>query len=233
MASRAIALAAGTFLTLNVFVVSALAEPPRAAGSAPVHEVNVDANGLIRVHEQGTVMSQVTNFPLDPGGNLRVSGNVGVSGTVEATQSGPWSVGLDPAASSFLSNIDTATSGLRYDTDGNLKVSVAGSGSAADPSPADFSPFGFSSGAAFPANESFTVDAFTDVKVTSYFVQALEGQINVFFLRSGNVVFGFRVSAGQSDTATAALAHAIVADAWEFECGPSSNCRVFYSAAAY
>src|SRR5688500_4833396 len=98
MASRLIALVAGALAALNVSAASA-AEPPRAAGSAPVHEVNVDANGLIRVHEQGTVMSQVNNFPLDPVGNLRVSGNVGVTGTVEATQSGPWSVGLDPAAS--------------------------------------------------------------------------------------------------------------------------------------
>lgn len=232
MASRLIALVAGALVALNVSAASA-AEPPRAAGSAPVHEVNVDANGLIRVHEQGTVMSQVSNFPLDPGGNLRVSGNVGVTGTVEATQSGPWSVGLDAAASSFLGNIDSATSGLSYDTDGNLKVSVAGSGPAADPSPATLAPFGFQSAAAFPASESFTVNAAGPVKVTSYFVQALEGVIEVFFMRSGNPAFAFRVAAGQSPIATAALAHAIVADAWRFECGAGSNCIVFYSAAAY
>jgi hypothetical protein len=232
MASRLIALVAGALVALNMSAASA-AEPPRAAGSAPVHKVNVDANGLIRVHEQGTVMSQVNNFPLDPGGNLRVSGNVGVTGTVEATQSGPWSVGLDPAASSSLSNIDTATSGLHYDTDGNLKVSMAGSGSPADPTPADFPPFGVHASGTITAGESITVNAFADVNVTSYFVEALEGQMNVWFLRAGSVVFGFRVVAGQSPIATASLAHAILADAWQFQCVSGSNCLVFYAAAAY
>jgi hypothetical protein len=232
MTRRAIALAAGTLLTLNAFAVAALAGPPRAAGSAPVTETNVDANGRIRVHEEGTVSSQVVNFPLDPSGNLKVTGSAAVTGTVEATQSGPWSVGLDPAASSYLSNIDTATSGLHYDTDGNLKVSVAPSDSAADPSVADESPFGFSANGAFPAGESFTIDH-PGARVTSYFVQALEGQMNVFFLRSGNVAFGFRVVAGQSPIATAHLAHAILADAWRFECGAGSNCVVFYSSAGY
>jgi len=232
MASRAIALAAGTLLTLNAFAIAAVAGPPNAAGSAPVTETNVDANGRIRVHEQGTVSSQVTNFPLDPNGNLKVSGSATVTGTVEARQSGPWSVGLDPAASTHLGNIDTATSGLRYDTDGNLMVSVAPTTSAADPSVAGQSPFGFGASSAFPAGESFTVDH-PGARVTSYFVQALEGQMNVLFLRSGSVAFGFRVVAGQSPIASAPLAHAIQADAWRFECGSGGNCVVFYSAAGY
>lgn len=232
MTRRAIALAAGTLLTLNAFAVAAVAGPPRAAGSAPVTEQNVDANGLIRVHEQGTVMSQVTNFPLNPDGSLKTSGGATVTGTVEATQSGPWSVGLDPAASAYLSNIDTATSGLHYDGDGNLKVSLAPTDSAADPSVADQSPFGFAANAGFPAGESFTIDH-PGARVTAYFVQALEGQMSIYFLRSGSVAFGFRVVAGQSPIATAHLAHAILADAWKFECGAGSNCVVFYSSAGY
>jgi hypothetical protein len=225
---------AGTLVALNGVAVSVRAEnPPGKAGSAPVTETNVDASGRIRVHEQGTVLSQVTNLPLDAAGNLRTSGSAVVSGTVGATQSGPWSVGLDPAASSFLSNIDTATSGLRYDVDGNLKVSVAPTSSAADPSVADQSPFGFGAASAFPAGESFTINHGADTRVTSYFVQALEGEIKVFFLRAGSVTFGFRVAAGQSAIASASLAHAILADSWTFECGPSSNCVVFYSAAGY
>lgn len=233
MARRAIVLAAGTLVTLNAFALSALAGPPstRAAGSAPVHEVNVDANGLIRVHEQGTVMSQVTNFPLDPSGSLSVAGNVAVTGTVGATQSGPWSVGLDPAASSSLSNIDTATSGLQYDTDGNLKVSVAPTGSAADPSVADQTPFGFNPATAFPAGTHVTINAGGPARVTSYFVQAIEGKVHAVFMHSDSPRFGVRVATGES--AAAALAHPIQADAWRFECLPGDDCIVFYSAAGY
>ena len=228
MTRRAIALAAGTLVSLNA--VAVLAGPPEAPG-APVHEVNVDANGLIRVHEQGTVMSQVTNFPLDPSGSLSVAGNVGVTGTVAATQSGPWSVALDPAAAGYLSNIDTATSGLRYDTDGNLKVSVAPSDSVADPSVADQSPFGFNSGAGLTAGTHVTISAGGPARVTSYFVQAIEGKLIAIFLRSGFPTFAVRVATGES--ATAALAHPILADALELQCLPGNDCIVFYSAAAY
>jgi hypothetical protein len=217
MTRRAIALAAGTFLTLSGFAASALAEPP----AKPVHEINVDANGLIRVHEQGTVSSQVVNFPLDAQGNLKTA----------ATQSGPWSVGLDTAASSSLSNIDTATSGLHYDADGNLKVSVAPTGSAADPSVADRSPFGFQQAATIPAADSLTINAGAPVNVTSYFVHAVEGTIAAIFMESENHRFAFLVEAGQS--VTGSVAHAIRADTWQLQCAPGNNCIVFYSAAGY
>ena len=228
MASRLIALVAGTLVALNVSAVSA-AEPPRAPGSAPVHEVNVDANGLIRVHEQGTVMSQVTNFPLDPGGNLRVSGDVGVSGTVGATQSGPWSVGLDPAASSFLSNIDTATSGLNYDTDGYLKVSMAPTTSAADPSVADRSPFGFSAGSSFTG----TIIVQTGppaARLTAYFFET-DHDLTVTFEADESVIFGFIVRAGHP--VTASFHHAILADAMRMTCMGGNTCAVTRSVAGY
>ena len=234
MANRVLTLAVGMGVAVNLLAGSAWAGTASvgATGAAPVREQNLDANGSIRVHEQGTVMSQVTNFPLNPDGSLKTSGSASVTGTVAATQSGPWSVGLDLAASSYLSNIDTATSGLRYDTDGNLKVSVAPTGSAADPSVADQTPFGINPAAGIPAGTHVTINAGGGpARVTSYFVQAIEGKVQAFFMDSDSPTFGVRLATGES--ATAALAHPILADAWRFECLPGDDCIVFYSAAGY
>ena len=234
MANRAMTLAAGMLVAVNASAASAWAGPPSAgaAGSAPVREQNLDANGSIRVHEQGTVMSQVTNFPLNADGSLKTAGSCSVTGTVAATQSGPWSVGLDPAASSSLTNIEVATSGLQYDGDGNLLVSLGGSGSPADPSVADRTPFGLSFATGINAGESFTLNAASPARVASYYFRATEGTITVLFMQNDSPTFGFPLTTGQSSTA--ALAHAILADALRIECqAGGSNCVVFYSVAGY
>lgn len=235
MSIRATALAAGIVAALGPLAASgALAAPgSSASGSAPVTETNVDQTGSIRVHEQGTVNSSVVNFPLDAAGNLKVSGSAVVSGTVAATQSGPWSVALDAAPAASLSNIESATAGLRYDTDGNLQVSLAGGGSPADPSVADQSPFGFSSDVAVNAGESFTVQANpSPVRITSFFVQVKQGEATVFFQRNEGVAFAFRLAAGQS--LMNSPAHAILADAMRVQCASGGNhCILFHSVTGY
>lgn len=60
---------------------------PASADSGPpsglsTREQNLDTNGLIRVHEQGTPTVSVGNFPVDANGNLKVAGSSNVSGTV-------------------------------------------------------------------------------------------------------------------------------------------------------
>jgi len=85
------------------FVRPAFADTGPLSGLA-TREQNLDANGLIRVHEQGTPTVSVGNFPLDANGNLKVAGSANVSGTVNvgnlpATQpvSGTVNVGNLPA----------------------------------------------------------------------------------------------------------------------------------------
>jgi hypothetical protein len=48
---------------------------PTPGPSQPVLEQNLDANGLIRVHEQGTANVNVTNVPLPVSGNVNVTGS--------------------------------------------------------------------------------------------------------------------------------------------------------------
>jgi hypothetical protein len=62
-----------------------LLQPAIAAvrpAAQPVAETNLDANGLIRVHEQGTADTRVTNLPIAAGGGLAVEGTVGIEGTI-------------------------------------------------------------------------------------------------------------------------------------------------------
>ena len=104
------------------------------SGAAPTREQNLDANGLIRTHEQGTALTHVTNFPLDGAGNLRVSGTVNIGNTpdVNAMQSGPWlvgqqgawTVGLDPAASQLLNGIQAKLANFSFDNSGKLLVAA-------------------------------------------------------------------------------------------------------------
>jgi len=82
-----------------------------ATGSAPVTETNIDSNGFIRVHEQGTA---------------NVSGTFGISSsanTVSLSADDRAKVDLE---NQHLANIDAQTAKLNFDGDGNLKTSPQG-----------------------------------------------------------------------------------------------------------
>jgi len=192
----------------------------------------------------------VMNFPLDQAGSLRTSGQCTVSGTVGATQTGPWSmaqggawsvgqagawsvgqagswsVALGGAAATALGNIDAATAGLRYDGDGNLKVSVGG-GSPADPTPATRSPFGYSAFSSFTG----TVDVpGTLTNLTAYSFHSDHNMLAVLS-RPGTSPFGIYVAANQP--AVGSFAHAIPTDGLSLQCLNGATCTVLISAAGY
>ena len=171
--------------------------------------------------------------PLENGA-VKISGTATVNGDVAATQagpwsvgqSGPWSVGLEGPASTALLNIDAATAGLRYDTEGNLKVSV-GPGGASDPSVASRSPFGFSAHSSF--NDSVTIPG-SLANVTSYSFHSDRDMIAIF-MRDGSPAFGLRVAANQS--VVGSFHHAIPADALQLQCVGGGACTALVSAAGY
>jgi hypothetical protein len=72
---------------------SAAAGPP---GPVAVSETNLDAGGLIRVHEQGVADSRVINLPLDQDGDLRVDGEVEVEGPIDIGNTPTVHVGNTP-----------------------------------------------------------------------------------------------------------------------------------------
>jgi hypothetical protein len=230
MRTRVAALAV-VFLAVNIAAAAALigSGSVRGAGSAPVTETNLDASGAIRVHEQGTAESRVVNLPLDAAGNLRTAGAATVQGTVAATQSGPWSVSLDPAPAADLGAIAGATSSLRYDADGNLRVTVGGGASAADPSEAGRSPFGFSH-STIPAETQVTLTAGSVARVTAYSFHS-DHDVTAFFEEGDDLRFAIFVPAGQSMVGS--FPHAIPADTLKLLCGGGSACYVLYSVAAY
>lgn len=213
--------------TMRAAVLCAMAAA--AAGPAAAAE---------RAHEENAKPVTIVG-PLDAAGAVKVGGGVaatqsgawavGQAGTWSVGQSGAWFVGLDGAASATLGHIDAATSGLRYDGDGNLRVSVAGGG-AADPSPADRSPFGFSAHSTIAAGDTVNIDAGGLVKVAAYSFHT-DHDIIVVFLRGGSVAFGLRVPAGQS--AVTSFAHAIVADRMQIQCPGGDACTVLNAVAAY
>jgi hypothetical protein len=64
-------------LTVALAVVTGVAVQSQAAGPPTplaVSETNRDADGLIRVHEQGVADTRVTNLPVNENGDLRVAG---------------------------------------------------------------------------------------------------------------------------------------------------------------
>ena len=172
----------------------------------------------------------VLNFPLDGAGNLRVAGSSSVSGTVAATQSGSWTVLLDSTASGQLGAIGANTAGLSYDPDGNLRVSVAGAGGAADPTVATRSPFGTSITVGIPGDSSVNVTAGEMANVTAYSFHS-DRDLVVLFMRGDSPAFALRVPAGQSITGH--LAHAIAADRLTLRCMSSDMCTILSSVAAY
>ena len=74
-------LALAATLGLGLSLVKGEQPNPTPGPSQPVLEQNKDANGFIRVHEQGTADVNVTNAVLPISGNV----NANVSGTVRAT----------------------------------------------------------------------------------------------------------------------------------------------------
>ena len=85
--------ALAAILGLGLSLAIADAPNPTPGPSQPVREQNLDPNGLIRVHEQGTANVNVTNVPLPVTGtvNANVTGSV-----VRAT--------IPPATTSFSHN---------------------------------------------------------------------------------------------------------------------------------
>ena len=85
------------------------------SGSAPVTETNLDANGFIRVHDQGTVNVALTStgstVKIDPAGNT-----VSLSSTDRAK--------LD-TANTHLRNIEGQANKLNFDGSGNLKTAAS------------------------------------------------------------------------------------------------------------
>lgn len=100
---------------------------PAVADAGPLsglatREQNVDSNGFIRVHEQSTANVNVTNA------SLPVTGNVGVSGTVGAQQSGPWAVAISNLASNPVPVAVGNQPNFAFDANGNLRVTDVGGG---------------------------------------------------------------------------------------------------------
>jgi len=77
-------------LALGLSLAVADTPNPTPGPSQKVLEQNLDANGLIKVHEQGTANVNVTNASVVVSGNV----NANVSGTVRAT--------IPPATTTFL-----------------------------------------------------------------------------------------------------------------------------------
>ncbi|GAC1610718.1 MAG: hypothetical protein NVS3B26_19090 [Mycobacteriales bacterium] len=253
---KATTAALGLLLTTNIALVTALTTQGTAqgSGSAPVTETNVDQSGFIRTHEQGTALNHVTNFPLDGSGNLKVSGSTTVSGTVNAvqsgnwtvlldpthnavaaSQSGPWSVGLDPnqngvsldpTSEGHLAAIDTAVAKPQYDSSGNLKVNLA-SGGNADPTSATAQPFGLCDSCVNAAGH-FTVTSATPVHVTAYSFHGDGCDFTVQF--QGGPIFEVQVKSGQP--AVLSFDHALIANALNFT-GLNSSCHFGYSVVGY
>lgn len=207
-----------------------------AAGSAPVTIVGPLApNGGVKISGTATVDGTVAATQSGPWSVAQTgpwtvgqSGpwTVGQSGAWSVGQSGPWTVGLEGPASAALANIDAATSALRYDADGNLKVSITG-GSAADPSVADHSPFGFSAHSSFTG----TVDIpGAESRVTSYSFYSDHDMVAIF-MHGGHNVLALRVPANQSFVGS--FYHAILADNLQLQCLGGSTCTVMNSTAGY
>ena len=97
------------FLGATVFREQ-VAQAIGSAGSAPVTETNVDSHGFIRVHEQGTVP---------------VTGTVSISGSSNTVNLGSSDHDLLDSSNTHLANIDTQTSKLNFDSNGNLKTTGA------------------------------------------------------------------------------------------------------------
>jgi hypothetical protein len=82
-----------SILGLGLSLATADTPNPTPGPSQPVREQNLDPNGLIRVHEQGTANVNVTNVPLPVSGTV----NADVTGSiVRAT--------IPPATTSFSHN---------------------------------------------------------------------------------------------------------------------------------
>jgi len=209
MPKRAAALVMGASVSLGLFLSAS-----GAAASGRDHEKDV----------------RVTNLPLDANGQLKVAGAAVVSGTVAATQSGPWAVALDPSASTSLGQIAAATSGLRYDADGNLQVAVSGGGSSADPSVADRAPFGFSFAASIPGGSTVDVDAGDAARVTAYSFRA-DHDVLVLFSQDGSTRLAVWVKA--NEPAAMSFHHALRADRMSIRCLGGDACVVMHSVAAY
>jgi hypothetical protein len=208
-------------LALGMGAVCEGAVDPRAAGSAPVTIVGpVDTNGSVKISGTATVNGTVA-------ATQSGAWSVGQSGAWTVGQSGPWTVGLEGPAAAALGHIDAATAGLRYDDDGNLKVSIPG-GSAADPSVADRSPFGFSAHSSFTG--SITIAGPADGKVTAYSFHSDHDMV-VVFERGGSAAFALWVPANQS--VVGSFHHALQADGLQLQCQGGGTCTVLYSAAGY
>jgi len=99
-----------TFLGATVFRDQVAQAVGSAGGSAPVTEQNVDANGFIRVHEQGTVP---------------VTGTLSISSSANTVNLGSSDHNLLDSSNTHLASIDSQTSKLKFDSDGNLKTTTA------------------------------------------------------------------------------------------------------------
>jgi hypothetical protein len=88
-------------LSIALTIAAALAVHPGQAAAAPgplaVWETNRDADGLIRVHEQGVADTRVTNLPLDRNGDLRVAGLLEIEGPIDIGNTPTVHVGNSPS----------------------------------------------------------------------------------------------------------------------------------------
>jgi hypothetical protein len=109
--------------------------PAQGSVQATMSNLPLDANGNLKVSEQGTTNVNVTNSSVPVSGSVSVSGNVGISDSAN-------SVKLDPAANTV--KFDSAANGVKLDGSGNtVKIDpasnaatiVGGSLSAVPPSP--------------------------------------------------------------------------------------------------
>jgi len=197
---------------------SAMADKP----TAPVEEQNLDANGNIRVHEQGT--ASVT-------GTLSLSGN---ANTVKIDPSAN-TVALSSAdrdkldtANGHLAGIDSATGKLTFDSSGNLRT--------ASPEPAAATKLYYAGDGAsqYVLNDhNFHTYTFpSSIRASFIYVDGSDDDLEIVFKNGSERtldLFGSGWPNGGSDSFHLLLNQPIPMDRVQFLCeNASSNCAFVF-----
>jgi hypothetical protein len=196
-----------------------------AVASAPVTETNVDANGFIRVHEQGTANVTGT-FNLSQAANtvkIDSSANTVALSSVDRDK-------LD-GANTHLSHIENATGKFNFDPDGNLKTSSL------PPAPATKHYFPGSLTPQIVTNDGqdHTLMFPSEVNASLIIAEGTDDELEMEFKNGGCQDFscitlwlhgGSSIFDGGSNDFHLALTQPIPMDRVTFNCGNSStNCR--------
>lgn len=113
---------AGVLIGVTILSGTAWAPP---ASPLRVQEQNLDASGNIKVHEQGTAMTTVTNLPVDEVGDLRISGGSAPRGRTVQIVTDPVTIAADDVfLTEFQDTADCANLAVFWEEGGGILLSL-------------------------------------------------------------------------------------------------------------